>query len=131
MESAAGGQRAAARSSRRKAVKRMSLYKRGEVYWYEFRFNGARVQESAQTGNKDAARQIEAAHRVRLAKGEAGIKDRVRVPTLADFAPRFEAAIETLCGDKPATVVSTKKKCGGCWRTASYRPRGSTPLTKP
>jgi len=88
----------------------MSLYKRGEVYWYEFRFNGARVQESAQTGNKDAARQIEAAHRVRLAKGEAGIKDRVRVPTLADFAPRFEAAIETLCGDKPATVVFYKKE---------------------
>ena len=28
-------------------VKRMSLYKRGDVYWYDFRFNGARVQESA------------------------------------------------------------------------------------
>jgi len=88
----------------------MSLYKRGEVYWYEFRFNGARVQESAQTGNKDAARQIEAAHRVRLAKGEAGIKERVRVPTLTDFAPRFEAAIVTLCADKPATVGFYREK---------------------
>jgi hypothetical protein len=45
-----------------------------------------------------------------LAKGEAGIKDRVRVPTLADFAPRFDAAIETLCGDKPATVDFYKKE---------------------
>jgi integrase len=88
----------------------VSIYKRGDVYWYEFRFNGVRVQESAQTSNKDAARQIEAAHRVRLAKGEAGINERVRIPTLADFAPRFEAAIETLCGDKPATVEFYKKE---------------------
>jgi hypothetical protein len=52
----------------------MALYKRGNTYWYEFRFNGQRIQESAQTGNKEAARQIEAAHRVRLAKGDAGIE---------------------------------------------------------
>ena len=39
----------------------MALYKRGDVYWYEFRFKGERVQKSAHTGNKDAARQIESA----------------------------------------------------------------------
>src|ERR1022692_1930007 len=88
----------------------MSIYKRGDVYWYEFRFKGERIQESTHTGNKDAARQIEAAHRVRLAKGEAGINERPAAPTLADFAPRFQAAIETLCGDKPATVNFYKKE---------------------
>ena len=36
----------------------MAIYKRGDVYWYEFRFNGERIQESSQTGNKEAARQI-------------------------------------------------------------------------
>src|SRR5262249_25321681 len=41
----------------------MAVYKRGKTYWYEFQFKGQRVQESAQTGNKDVARQIEAAHR--------------------------------------------------------------------
>ena len=51
----------------------MSIYKRGDVYWYEFSFNGERICESARTGNDKVARQIEAAHRVRLAKGEAGI----------------------------------------------------------
>jgi integrase len=82
----------------------MAIYKRGDVYWYKFEFKGQRVQESARTGNKEVARQIEAAHRVRLAKGEAGIHERVPAPTLADFGPRFKAAIETLCADKPATV---------------------------
>jgi len=88
----------------------MSLYKRGGVYWYEFRFNGERIQESSHTSNKDAARKIESAHRVRLAKGEAGINERPPAPTLAEFGPRFEAAIVTLCADKPATVGFYREK---------------------
>jgi len=88
----------------------MSLYKRGDVYWYDFRFKGDRIQESTHTGNKDAARQIEAAYRVRLAKGEAGILERPPAPTLADFAPRFQRAIETVCADKPATVEFYEEK---------------------
>jgi integrase len=88
----------------------MSVYKRGDTYWYDFQFNGERIQESAQTGNKDAARQIEAAHRVRLAKGEAGIHERPPAPTLAEFGPRFESAIVTLCAEKPATVRFYQEK---------------------
>jgi integrase len=88
----------------------MSLYKRGNVYWYEFRFKGERILESTHTSNKDAARQIESAHRVRLAKGEAGINERPPAPTLAEFGPRFERAIVTLCADKPATVGFYQEK---------------------
>jgi integrase len=88
----------------------MALYKRGGVYWYEFQFNGRRIQASAQTANKEAARRIEAAHRVRLAKGEAGILERPPAPTLAEFGPRFESAIVTLCADKPATVSFYREK---------------------
>ena len=58
----------------------MSIYKRGDTDWYEFQFNGQRIQQSAQTSNEDAARQIEAAYRIRLAKGEAGITERHRCP---------------------------------------------------
>jgi integrase len=88
----------------------MAIYKRGDTYWYEFQFNGERIQESSQTGNKEAARQIEAAHRVRLAKGEAGIVERPPAPVFRDFAPRFESAIVTLCADKPATVGFYREK---------------------
>jgi hypothetical protein len=88
----------------------MSIYKRGDVYWYEFSFNGERIRESARTGNDKAARQIEAAHRARLAKGEAGIHEQPPVPTLAEFAPRFQRAIETVCADKPATVGLYEEK---------------------
>jgi integrase len=83
----------------------MAIYKRGGTYSYEFQFNGERIQRSARTGNKEAARQIEAAHRVRLAKGEAGINERPPAKTFKEFAPEFLKAIETLCKDKPRTIA--------------------------
>src|SRR4029077_5094721 len=45
-----------------------------------------------QQGNDKAARQIEAAHRTSLAKGEEGIRERKPSPTLKEFIDkRFEA----------------------------------------
>ena len=66
----------------------MSLYKRGETWWYEFVFGGERIRESTKQGNKRTAEQIEAAHRTQLAKAEVGIKDRIPVPTLAEYAEK-------------------------------------------
>jgi integrase len=45
----------------------MSTYKRGGVYWYEFEFKGKRVRESTYQGNDKVARNMESAHRARLA----------------------------------------------------------------
>ena len=54
----------------------MSIFKRGRVYWYHLTFNGQHIQESTKQGNPNVARQIEAAHRTSLAKGEVGIQKR-------------------------------------------------------
>ena len=62
----------------------MSIFKRGNVYWYHFLFNGEHIQKSTKQGNPRTARQMEAACRTALAKGEVGITDRKPVPTLAD-----------------------------------------------
>jgi hypothetical protein len=67
----------------------MAVYKRGKTYWYEFQFNGERIQQSAQTANRDTAQQIEAADRVRLATGDAGIEKRPEAPTLREFSTEF------------------------------------------
>lgn len=64
----------------------MSLYKRGDVWWYEFVFSGERIRESTKQSNKRIAEQMAAARRTQLAKGEVGIKDRKRAPTLAEYA---------------------------------------------
>src|SRR5882672_10618813 len=63
----------------------MSVFKRGRIYWYHFVFNGQHIQESTKQGNDKVARQIEAAHRTSLAKGEVGIREKKSAPTLAVF----------------------------------------------
>jgi integrase len=63
----------------------MSIYKRGEVYWYKFMWKGKLVRESSKQGNDKVARQMEAAHRTSLAKGEVGIREKKPILTLAEF----------------------------------------------
>jgi integrase len=88
----------------------MSVYKRGGVYWYKFVWNGELIQRSARVRNRRAAERIEDAYRTSLAKGEVGIKEKPRAPTLAEFAPRFESAIEICCAEKASTVSFYKAK---------------------
>jgi integrase len=69
----------------------MAIFKRGRIYWYHFVFNGDHIQESTKQGNPRVARQMEAAHRTSLAKGEVGIREKKPVPTLREFIEkRFE-----------------------------------------
>jgi len=63
----------------------MSIYKRGGVYWYKFQWKGVLVRESTKQGNDKVARQMEAAHKTSLAKGEVGIREKKAIPTLAEF----------------------------------------------
>jgi integrase len=69
----------------------MSIFKRGNVYWYHFLFNGEHIQKSTKQGNPRTARQIEAAFRTALAKGEVGITERKK-------APGFKAAMQAFLG---------------------------------
>jgi hypothetical protein len=51
------------------------------VYWYKFMWQGKLIRESTKQGNDKVARQMEAAHRTSLAKGEVGIRDTKLAPT--------------------------------------------------
>lgn len=51
----------------------MSIYKRGNVYWYSFVFDGRHIQESTKQHNRKAAIDMESARRTALAKGEVGL----------------------------------------------------------
>jgi hypothetical protein len=62
----------------------MSIYKRGDVYWYKFMWEGLLVRESTKQGNDKVARKIEAAHKTRLAEGLVGIREKKRT-TLGEF----------------------------------------------
>ncbi|MEK6303208.1 MAG: tyrosine-type recombinase/integrase [Acidobacteriota bacterium] len=83
----------------------MAIFKRGRTYWFHFCFNGEHVQQSTKQGNPRVARQIEAAHRTRLAKGEVGIVEKkAPAPTLRTFAERFKDSIKVRSAEKPQTI---------------------------
>lgn len=62
----------------------MAIYKKRGKYYYNFWWNGKHIQESTKQANPRVARQIEAAHRTALAKGEVGFRERKSL-TLAAF----------------------------------------------
>lgn len=65
----------------------MALCKRGGVWWSNFKFNGRKIQFSTKVKSKTVAREIEAAYRVKLAKGEVGIEPK-------EPAPNFKVAVK-------------------------------------
>jgi len=83
----------------------MSIFKRGSVYWYHFLFNGEHIQKSTKQGNPRTARQIEAAYRTALAKGEVGITMPKVAPLFSDLSKRFIAHVEARHENKPQTVL--------------------------
>jgi integrase len=83
----------------------MGLYKRGDLYWYRFVWNGELIRESTRQSNKRVAQQMEAAHRASLAKGEVGIREKKAVPTLQKFMEEdFLPFVRTTKAGNPNTV---------------------------
>jgi hypothetical protein len=61
----------------------VSVYKRGDTWWYEFVFAGKRVRESAKTASKTVAKESEKSRRRELERTLAGLpaekrEDRIR-----------------------------------------------------
>ena len=109
-----------------RGINYMAIFKRGTFYWYEFVFDGQRIQKPTKTRNKEAAKKIEAKERVRLAMVKAGLEAEppseppseppleseregeqpgpTRVPTLSEFAAQFREHVGLRHAQKPETV---------------------------
>src|SRR5215471_8031882 len=73
----------------RQERKRPMIFKREGIYYYEFELRGRRYRESTRQRNPRVARQMEAARRTGILKGEVGIKDREQSPKFADYADNW------------------------------------------
>jgi integrase len=101
------------------------IYKRGKVYWYKFTWDGESIRKSTRQGNDKVARQMEAAHRTSLAKGEVGIREKKKVPALGAFCKNrlepwakstfetttpntwfwFRTGVKVICEDKQLSAL--------------------------
>jgi len=72
----------------------MSLFKRGNVWWYEFWFAGLRIRESTKTSSKTLAAAAEQKRLRELAQGFNNVEDtrRERVRTINEIARDFLAS---------------------------------------
>lgn len=69
----------------------MAVFKRGEIWWYEFNFGRRRVRESAKTTSKTVAKQAEKNRRRELENGFNGVQDNrdERVRSIKDLAAAY------------------------------------------
>jgi integrase len=67
----------------------MSLIKRGRTWHTRLMFDGKLYQQSLRTHSKDTATKLEAVFRSDLVRGEFGIHDARKAPTLAQFETRM------------------------------------------
>lgn len=83
------------------------IYKRGKqgIYWYKFSWQGRAIYKTTRQCNPRVARQMEAAHKTALAKGEVGIRERKPAPALAEFLKSdFLPFIHSQFAAKPKTI---------------------------
>ena len=85
----------------------MAVYKQknSNRWWYKFSWNGELIRRSSKQTNKRVAEQMEAALKTALAKGEVGIREKKRIPTLKEFAENdFLPFVESHFKEKPKTL---------------------------
>jgi integrase len=74
----------------------MSVFRRGQVWWFEFVFQGQRIRESAHTGSKTIARQAELQRRRELELGINRIPQPKRTPLFKMAAEEWLSSLSGL-----------------------------------
>ena len=87
----------------------MSLYKRGDIWWYKFKFAGQTIRESSKSTSKTLARDAERARRRELEIGFNRIPQRKQAPCSA-----------------PRSVNGSPKKTGSLGKSFSDTSNGSS-----
>ena len=98
----------------------MAFYRRGKEpekgkpdkreWWYSFTFKGTRIQRNSGCSNINDARDVMSAYRTALAKGEVGIVEKVKVPTLKEFSEPFMKHVKVERKEKPRTITFYAEK---------------------
>lgn len=84
----------------------MAVFRRGKIWWYDFRFQGARVRESTRATTRAEALQAEAIQRAELGQGKASPARPEPSPRFADFTyGEFAQWCANAHKDKPLTFA--------------------------
>jgi integrase len=97
----------------------MSLFRRGDVWWYEFWFAGRRIRESSKSPSKTVAKGAEQKRKRELEAGFNNFTDlrHERIRTFSDMADEFfdriQIAVASVCGFAEYAINHLKRLLGG------------------
>ncbi|MGH9508401.1 MAG: tyrosine-type recombinase/integrase [Terriglobales bacterium] len=84
----------------------MAVFRRGKVWWYDFRFAGVRIRESTGARTRAQALQAEAIRKGELARGRGRLEKPEPSPRFVDFANReFANWCANEHRDRPSTFA--------------------------
>jgi len=85
---------------------KMSVFKRGRVWWYNFYFQGVRYQKSTGATTRDLALQAEAVRKAQLAAAVDPVSQRSHTSRFSDFVNKeFEPWCAVEHKDRPSTYA--------------------------
>src|SRR5438045_445141 len=84
----------------------MSLFKRGNVWWFKFKFSGQTIRESTKSSNKNVATGAERARRRELEQGYNGISKAKRAQL---FSVAAEVWVESREADMSPRSIAIEK----------------------
>src|ERR1700754_760196 len=89
----------------------MAVFKRGDVWWFEFIFAGKRFRESAQTGSKTVAKEAEKNRRGEIERRLAGMpveKRENRIQSVGEIVRRYRDNYPLT--HRPSSVAFSRKR---------------------
>lgn len=89
----------------------MSLYRRGGVWWYHFRFAGQHIQESTKSTSKTVARDAERARHRQLEESWNQIRRRQLPPLFSVGAEDWFAAVKPHLAERTAAIYEVALRC--------------------
>ncbi len=89
----------------------MSIYKRGDVWWYKFRFAGQMIRESSKSASKTVAKDAERIRRRELEESWNQIKRRTLPPTFERAATAWLDAEKPHLAERTCEIYEVALRC--------------------
>jgi integrase len=89
----------------------MSVYKRGDVWWYKFRFSGHMIRESAKTNSKSVAKDAERVRRRQIEESWNQIKRRTLPPRFDQAADAWLQSVKTHLSERTQDIHEVALRC--------------------
>ncbi len=89
----------------------MSVYKRGDLWWYKFRFSGQMIRESTKTKSKTVAKDAERVRRRQLEESWNQIKRRTLPPRFDHASDLWLRSVKPHLSDRTQDIYDVALRC--------------------